>query len=320
VATAWRQFRLLTGRYLAIQLADKKPLAMMIGQSVFIAALMIWLFGNISHLNVEAEARNLADVYAFGLPWEDLLAEDQDYYRQQAEEAKRADYSSKVLFLMAITCLWFGCNNSAKEIVKERSIYNKERDVGLNVISYYGSKLTLLGAFSVLQASLLYGSVGYLTQLGGDAAAQWLVLSLLSLTGVALGLAISAIANTSDLAATIVPISLIPQIIFAGLIAPLQNHTRVFSHLFISAYWGYQGLLGRLDAPIPDRLRDAGPLDLGPQVSLAACCGVLALHVLVAASIAIVALYARDVQENQLLRLLRRASSGATSETPRTAA
>ena len=38
--------------------------------------------------------------------------------------------------------------------------------------------------------------------------------------------AISAIANSTDLAATIVPISLIPQIIFAGLIAPLGGWAR----------------------------------------------------------------------------------------------
>jgi len=306
---SWRQFVLLTRRYLTIQLADKRALAVMLGQSLFIAALLVWLFGNISKLDVEPEARRLAELYAFGVGWEDLFDEDRDKFLQEAEEAKRADYSSKVLFLLCITCIWFGCNNAAKEIVKERGIYSKERDVGLNVVSYYCSKLVLLGAFSVLQASLLYWCVRYLTGLGGDPLQQWLLLSLSSLTGVAMGLAISAIANTPDLAATIVPISLIPQIIFAGLIAPLQHYTREFAQVFISAYWGYQGLIGHLDTPIADRLRDADYLDLSTEFSLPIVCGVLAAHVIVFALLAIGALYARDVKENRLLRLLRRAST-----------
>lgn len=306
VATCWRQFRLMTRRYLAIQLADKKPLAMMIGQALFIATLLVWLFGNISNLNVESEARQLADVTAYGVSWDDLFQEDRDALLQEAEEAKRADYSAKALFLLCITCIWFGCNNAAKEIVKERSIYEKERDVGLNVFSYYGSKLTLLGAFSVLQATILYWCVRYFTQLGGDAQGQWFLLSMTSLIGVAMGLAISAISNTSDLAATIVPVSLIPQIIFAGLIAPLQAVTRCFSQIFISAYWGYQGLLGQLEDPLPGRLRDSDYLDLGSEFTPAVVGGVLMAHIILFSLMAITALYARDAKEIRLLRILRR--------------
>jgi hypothetical protein len=294
-----RQFRLLTRRYLAIQWADKKPLAMMIGQSLLIAAFLVWLFGDISQLNVEAEADLIANQASFGIGWEAFEyspQEDIDSIWREAELAKRGDYSSKLLFLLCISCLWFGCNNSAKEIVKERTVYQKERDVGLSVLSYYGSKLTLLGVLSVLQASLLYWCVRHFTALGGHAGEQWLLLSLTALAGVAMGLAISAVANTADLAATIVPLSLIPQIIFGGLIAPLAEYSRWFSRIFISAYWGFQGLLTQLEDPLPTRLRDAEYLDLGVDVSLNHVCLVLLAHVLVFSAIAIAALYARDAK------------------------
>jgi energy-coupling factor transporter ATP-binding protein EcfA2 len=294
LATVLRQFCLLTRRYLAIQLADKKALIAMLGQSLFIAVLLVWLFGNISNLDVQDEAQQLADVVAPGVAWSDLFTETQEQLLQEAEEKKRADYSSKILFLLCISCIWFGCNNAAKEIVKERVIYNKERDVGLNVVSYYGSKLALLGLFSVLQASLLYCCVRHFTKLGGDVPEQWLLLSLSSLAGVGMGLAISAIANTEDFAATIVPISLIPQIVLAGLIAPLLYYTRGFSQVFISAYWAYQGLLGALETPLQDRLRAAGNLDLGTEWTLAVVSGVLMAHVVVFAVAAILTLYARD--------------------------
>ena len=35
------------------------------------------------------------------------------------------------MFLLAVSSFWFGCNNAAKEIVKERTIYTRERDFNL---------------------------------------------------------------------------------------------------------------------------------------------------------------------------------------------
>lgn len=318
LATFWRQLALLTRRYLAVQLANKRALAMMIGQSLLIAGLMVWLFGDVSRPDipdVDETARRIAQ--AEGMTWAQVtefpeLKLDEEYLAKardvvdEVELAKRSGYSSKLLFLLCISCIWFGCNNAAKEIVKERDIYNKERDVGLNVMSYYGSKLALLGVFSVLQASLLYWCVLLCTKLGGDMLEQWLLLSLASLAGVAMGLAISAIANTGDLAATVVPISLIPQIVFAGLIAPLLHYTREFAQVFISAYWAYQGLLGSLEASIQDRLRDAENLDLQPEWTLASICGILLAHVVAFSVIALLALYAKDIQDNRLLGFVRR--------------
>jgi energy-coupling factor transporter ATP-binding protein EcfA2 len=316
VTTGWRQFSLLTRRYLAILWSDKKPLAMMLGQSLFIAALLTWLFGDISNLDVETEAQRMAEDVTYDMEWEDLFDEDQDEFREKAEEIKRAAYSAKLLFLLCISCLWFGCNNSAKEIVKERSIYEKERDTGLNFLSSYGSKLLLLSMLSVLQASLLYFCALYFTRLGGNVLEQWVLLSLTAVAGTAMGLAISAVSNTSDLAATIVPISLIPQIIFSGLMAPLDGLVRTFSQVFVTAYWSYQGLLSRLGPPLNSRLRDSDLCDLGDDVSLTAICGFLVAHTAIFAAVAIVALYGRGVKEKPLGRLLRRSRMAAT-ERPR---
>lgn len=292
--TAWRQFVLLLRRNSAIQLADKRALAMMFGQSLFIAGLLVWLFGDISALNAKDEAVRLMELTAPGIGWEDLFPETQEEYLSEAEEAKRMDRSSKLLFLLCISCIWFGCNNSAKEIIKERTIYSKERDVGLRVPSYYASKLVLLGILTAAQASLLYLIVDYFTCLGGSFADQWLLLSLTALTGVAMGLAISALASSEDVAVTIVPMALIPQIIMAGLIAPLLNHTREFSQICIPAYWSYQGLLQSLDEPLRDRLREADYLVVGSDWTMGPVSGILATYIGVFAVVALAALYSRD--------------------------
>jgi hypothetical protein len=288
-------------RYLAMLLADKGMLAMMLGQSLLIALLLISVFGDISQPQVESEARRLADLVAPGVAWGELLPESQAEFRKEASEDASAALTAKILFLLGISCLWFGCNNAAKEIVKERAIYRQERDVGLKVVGYYSSKLLVLGVASVLQSSLLYGGVRLLTHLGGDWLSQYALLALVSVTGVALGLAISAIASSQDVAVTMVPILLIPQIIMAGILAPLAGYTQGLAQIAVSAYWGYQGLVGTLASPVQGRLRDAGTLDLGTEWDLARVCSMLLVHILVFAAVSVITLRLRDRKENRRL-------------------
>ena len=146
------------------------------------------------------------------------------------------------MFLMSVSCLWFGCNNSAKEIVKERTIYSRERDVNLSVTSYYCSKVVLLGCICLVQATILLTVVKFFTHLSGETVGQWIMLATLASAGMTLGLLISAASKTEDMAITIVPLVLIPQIIMAGLIAPLEGLMRLLAWLLITCYWGYGGL------------------------------------------------------------------------------
>jgi len=240
------QCRILSGRYLRIQLADQRALAMMFGQCLLVAALLSLLFGNLEKKNF-------------------------------FEAAKQ---SPTLLFLMAVSCLWFGCNNAAKEIVKERLIYSRERDVNLLVPSYYASKVALLGAWTVLQVIVLFGIVKLCTQLSGSALGQFIFLAMLSLVGVTLGLFISAISKSDDMAVTLVPIVLIPQIALAGVVAPVEGVAKLLAQLAITTYWGYRGLATLL----PENMTHAiGSHDW----SAAGAFSVLALHALLFAAAAL---------------------------------
>ena len=126
-----------------------------------------------------------------------------------------------------------------------------------------------------------------------------MLLAGVSWTGVALGLAISAIAKSEDVAVTIVPISLIPQVILAGLIAPLAGSRRLLSQLVISAYWGFQGLLGTVPPDVQGRLRRAHTLDLGGEWDWYRIASVLALHVAVCALVALITLCLRDARDSR---------------------
>ena len=41
-----------------------------------------------------------------------------------SEPSEHARRSINLMFLLAVSSFWFGCNNAAKEIVKERTIYH----------------------------------------------------------------------------------------------------------------------------------------------------------------------------------------------------
>src|SRR5262249_47603308 len=45
------------------------------------------------------------------------------------QEITNPRFTYMLLYITAITVLWFGCNNASKEIVKEEAIYGRERAV-----------------------------------------------------------------------------------------------------------------------------------------------------------------------------------------------
>ncbi|MCI0456910.1 MAG: FHA domain-containing protein [Gemmataceae bacterium] len=163
-----------------------------------------------------------------------------------------------ILFLLVIAALWFGCSNAAQQLVKERAVYRRERMVNLRVDAYVLSKFLPLAAISGGQCALMLGLVWLCEDHAGSLLLQAAGLLLASWNGVALGLVISALAANADKAMAVVPLSLLPQIILAGVLVPLPDMngpTRVVSYA-VAARWANQvmevGLLeGRtVDVPL----------------------------------------------------------------------
>ncbi|HEU0001770.1 MAG TPA: FHA domain-containing protein, partial [Ktedonobacteraceae bacterium] len=59
--------------------------------------------------------------------------------------------AQKILFIMALAAVAFGCMNGIREIVRERAIYQHERMVNLGIIPYIFSKIAVLGMLCLLQ-------------------------------------------------------------------------------------------------------------------------------------------------------------------------
>lgn len=239
----WRQFKILAARTRKLLLADRRTLAVALGQSLFVGCALCLVFSD-----------------ADG----DLSQE------------------SSLVFLMGISCLWFGCNNASKEIVKERPIYKRERDVNLSVLSYTASKFVPLGVLGLIQVALLYGAIEFRIGVPGDQASQALLMALAVLAGTGMGLLISAASSSRDQATAIIPLVLIPQIVFSGaLISEMPDMAEWLADWFMCGHWANEGMISSVQ-------------DDGAEVLQSAL--VLGAHVVAYLAAAFVVLFMRDAR------------------------
>jgi ABC-type multidrug transport system ATPase subunit/pSer/pThr/pTyr-binding forkhead associated (FHA) protein len=149
-------------------------------------------------------------------------------------------------FMLGLVALWFGTSVASREIIRERAVYTRERMVNLGLMPYVGSKIFVLALIVAVQCSLLFGSIKMMHYLGLMSVPGWLIpqltiVALTSMVGIALGLFVSAIVKTSEMATSLVPLILIPQILFSGLVGVPAGASKVIGTL-MPATWAFDGL------------------------------------------------------------------------------
>jgi len=136
--------------------------------------------------------------------------------------------AQRVIFLICFIAALFGCINGAREIVKEGAIYRRERLVNLGIVPYMFSKIVVLGVLALLQTASMVLIVHIFEPFHEGVFLPvllevYITLALSAVAGVIVGLAVSAMATNEDNANTLLPVILIPQVIFAGSIIPLKD-------------------------------------------------------------------------------------------------
>ncbi|WP_260735524.1 ATP-binding cassette domain-containing protein [Tunturiibacter lichenicola] len=119
-------------------------------------------------------------------------------------------------FLLVVAAIWFGCNNAARDVVGEWSIYQRERMVNLKLPSYVFSKFFVLVGLCIFQCLTLLTVVYFACGLRGSFVREATILIASSLVGAALGLAISARSSTTETAIALLPVVLLPVITLGG--------------------------------------------------------------------------------------------------------
>ncbi|MGB8356860.1 MAG: ATP-binding cassette domain-containing protein [Chthoniobacteraceae bacterium] len=130
------------------------------------------------------------------------------------------------LFLGLIVAMFLGLTNSADDIIRDRVILQRERNLNVRLPYYIFAKSLALGAFAILQC-VLYVLIGNaILEIRGM---FWIYLGFMfitSFTGIALGLLISSLVADAKTAANIVPLVLIPQIILGGALIKYDEMNR----------------------------------------------------------------------------------------------
>jgi ABC-type multidrug transport system ATPase subunit/pSer/pThr/pTyr-binding forkhead associated (FHA) protein len=150
-----------------------------------------------------------------------------------------------VYFVLSLVSVWFGTSVAAREIIREKAVYARERMVNLGLMPYVFSKLFILGIIVGIQCLLLFLPLKFFDLIGlmdmpGELRGipQFWAMILTASVGIALGLLISATVKTSEMATSLVPLILIPQILFSGLVGVPTGINKV-AGLLMPATWSF---------------------------------------------------------------------------------
>jgi ABC-type multidrug transport system ATPase subunit len=193
-----RQFAILSRRYFELIFADRKNLLLLLLQAPVIGLLLV-------------------------------LVSHPDGLIASALEAK------KMAFMIATTGVWFGVINSAREICKESNVLRREQLAGLNASPYVASKILVLTALVLVQSALFLGVIALRVDMPAHGVLLpavleiYLTIALSGVAGIALGLCVSAVASTPDKATSLIPIVLVPQVLFSGVLFKLVGGTALMS-------------------------------------------------------------------------------------------
>jgi len=150
-----------------------------------------------------------------------------------------------VHFLMVVAAIWFGCNNAARDIVGEWTIYKRERMVTLKLLPYVFSKFAVLLALCIFQCGSMLAIVYLFLGLQGNFLSGFLVLLMASMIGAGLGLCVSAVARTNEAAIAMLPVILLPIIALGGGMRPVYQMPKVGQYIsgLIPSRWAFEANL-----------------------------------------------------------------------------
>ncbi len=154
--------------------------------------------------------------------------------------------SAQFMFLLVTAALWLGLIDSCREIVRERAIILRELAVGVRLDAQIIAKSAILFAVAAAQCLLLLVVVALLRPFHSSFDSYAEVYALLTLTSwamVGLGLLVSTLARSVDQATSVIPLLLIPQLLFGGALVALERMGTVIEILadLTVSRWAFAG-------------------------------------------------------------------------------
>ena len=205
----FRQLKILISRYIKVISNDFQQLFLLIAQAPVVAVLL-------------------------------AMVASEDIYSSY-------DDTKAIMFSIGCASIWLGLLNSVQEICKEKVILQKEHMADLKLSTYLLSKFIVQGIIAFIQAMLL---VGIFQKLVGSSEYSIIIdnywdiqiISFLSiLAAAATGLFISAIVKNANIAMSLIPLILVPQLLCSGMLFKLEGIADFVSN-FVLCRWTVEAL------------------------------------------------------------------------------
>jgi ABC transport system ATP-binding/permease protein len=155
------------------------------------------------------------------------------------------------LFMAVIVALFLGLVISAEEIFKDRKILKREKFLNLSRSSYLMSKIAILFSISAIQTTLFVLLGNSILDIKGMMLNFWVILFTTSCWANLVGLNISAGLNSVVTIYILIPIVLVPQLLFSGVVVEFDRmHNKIGSDKFVpiigdmmTSRWAFEALM-----------------------------------------------------------------------------
>lgn len=157
-------------------------------------------------------------------------------------ESARYDFASAFhipayLFLSVVVAMFLGLTNSVDDIIHDRPLLLRERNLNIRIPYYITAKLLSLGLFAAIQC-LLFTLIGnWLLAVRGYTWPMFGFLFLTALSGIAIGLVLSSLVSESKTAILLIPAVFIPQIILGGSFIKYEEMNRDLDLAYVFQSW-----------------------------------------------------------------------------------
>jgi len=141
------------------------------------------------------------------------------------------------LFLALVVAMFLGLTNSVDDIIHDRAVLMRERNLNVNLGFYVTAKVLTLAFFAIIQCALFTLIGNALISLRDG---FWIVFTAMFLTaanGAAIGLVISSLVSQSKTGILIIPVVLIPQIILSGALIKYEEMNRNLDFIHVIQQW-----------------------------------------------------------------------------------
>ena len=141
------------------------------------------------------------------------------------------------LFLALVVAMFLGLTNSVDDIIRDRSVLLRERNLNVRLGYYVTAKALTLALFAVIQCAAFVLLGNWLLSVRGMFWIDFVAMILTSVSGIAIGLIISALVPEGKTAVNIIPAVLIPQIILGGALIKYEEMNRNLDFVYTVQTW-----------------------------------------------------------------------------------